>query len=113
MSNTHIPAWSDGCSGWINGFPWKPDAWLACCVAHDWSYRIIRDHRADGTWGPWRCALERRVADFALGGCVSNRGYRVMGVLMAVGVRSFGWLPAYFGRNKELVDTGCDDCRLH
>jgi len=67
----------DGCTLWPEG------DWHDCCLAHDHAY-----HAADrgGFWA-------RRRADLTLARCVTASGHALMGKVMFLGVRLFGWIP--------------------
>lgn len=67
---------SDGCTAWPEG------DWEDCCRDHDTAYRSGKRHFA-----------HRRRADLHLLSCVAKKGYPLLGVLMFLGVRGFGWVP--------------------
>lgn len=64
------------CTGWLDGWPaflgGSGDEWLNCCIAHDLATKSV-------------------AHDLALGRCVAEVS-PVMGVIMTIGVLTFGTL---------------------
>lgn len=84
-------AQTDGCSLWPDGIPQSiggtGSEWLGCCLAHDTSALTIQDH-------------------LALGQCVADSGYPIIGGVMSLGLVLFCWIyikikRAVVGNNRQ------------
>ncbi|UXR64686.1 helicase [Bdellovibrio bacteriovorus] len=77
-SNELLPFTSDGCSMSPNGTPKEPEAFLQCCVRHDYHY--------------WQGGTveQKAGADEELRSCISNASDKKTGDLYWVGVRVGG-----------------------
>ena len=82
---------SDWCSGWFDR--WEGIDFSECCCQHDIDYAWIKILPST-----WQRVKERYKADYKLMKCVRDKGLPPMGLIMFVGVRTFGW-PVVHGES--------------
>ncbi len=75
---------TDGCTAYTNGTHAHPNAWLHCCIVHDFRYWVGGNRR------------DRKKADLELKACVTNTGYPKKAKLMYDAVRSGHVSPIHF-----------------
>lgn len=84
----HLQHFINGCDSFPDGI--GPLSWKHCCDLHDISYTI------GGS------PFERVLSDFNLGTCVWNEA-GLVGVLMCLGVLTFGWLFYNFNGGPNVI----------